>query len=197
MTDGLADKLAQLERTLNGQIEEVEAELRALQQPTSLTTTGSAGSDSPGSKGSLPIPVSSHWEQVLAFVRQGQEEEAIFALVRVVQRLLDEKAFKRSLTEKASKSYVDSLFERVAKSVEDNLRQCTSESLAGLQGQIAEVKKKIADLRKFVQTELQDIQVQVEDLKHQKTRTDADEGDTVAGIPPKEMFVVHPNRQGP
>jgi hypothetical protein len=104
----------------------------------------------------------------MALLHQGQESEALFALVYVVQHLLDEKAQKTSASEKASKGYVDSLFGRVAVGVQETLHQCTSESVTRLQAKVAEAQKKIADLRKFVQVELHSIETDMADLQWMK-----------------------------
>jgi hypothetical protein len=154
------DRIAQLEKVLSQQVEEAEHELRSLQSSSSAGQYGLTAR----STGSL----SSHGDQVLSLMRQGQEGEAIFALIHVVQRLLDEKAPKRSPAEKTNVSYVDSLCQRVASGVQDNLQQCTSESLCRLRNQVADVQQKIANLRRFVQVELHDIEMQLADLKRVK-----------------------------
>jgi hypothetical protein len=153
-----AEKLAQLEQTLSAQISQVEAELRTLQLSSSSARSQSPSLSTPRSRGS-------QWDQVLGIVRQGQEDEALFALIRVVQRALDERAPRKALAEKVTNAYLDSLFERVTGGVQDNLRQCTAESLARLERQVAEVKTRLMDLRKFLQVELQDIEMQMESLK--------------------------------
>jgi hypothetical protein len=167
----LPDKLTQLERTLHTQIDEAEAELRALQicavsTPDRLTSR------------SIDTKPASHWDQVMTLLQQGREREALIALVRVVQCMLDERAQKTAAVEKAPKAYVDSLFNRMAVGVQDSLRQCTSESSSRLRDKAREVQKKIADLRKFLQVELHDLETELADLQRMK----ADEAQTTGSV---------------
>ncbi|KAK8866754.1 hypothetical protein M9Y10_009722 [Tritrichomonas musculus] len=109
--------------------------------------------------------ISACWEQVLNFLHQGKDEEAIYALVRVVQRLVDEKASKRTQQEKASKSYVDSLYERVLGNVKGNLMQQVEDSYDDLENQVISITKQIGELKQFFQKELRDVTIQIAILK--------------------------------
>jgi hypothetical protein len=178
------ERMAHWGETLNAQIAEAEAELRSLQ------SLDSAGQVDPTSRSAGSRSVS-HWDQVLSLVRQGQEDEAVFTLVHVVQRLLSEKAPKRGASEKASVQYVDSLFQRVASGVQDNLHQCTSESLSRLNEKVAEVHQKIAGLRKFVQTELHDIELELAQLKRMKADPAADTDDATGNGDTFSYTIAH------
>lgn len=188
------ERLQGLEKSLLAQIDEVESELREIQQPSSLSVVESTRD--------VGHALASHWEQVLSFARQGQTEEAIYALVRVVQRLLDEKASKRTLNEKANKSYVDSLFERVSSGVKDNLQSSATESVKVLQEQVVEVRERIAEVRKYMQIELQNIRIAIDNLKksHDPMPMPADQDDARDGVSEDEprvqqsTFIVHPHR---
>ena len=194
METPLNERLQGLEKSLIAQIDEVESELREIQQPSSLTVVESTRD--------VGHALASHWEQVLSFARQGQTEEAIYALVRVVQRLLDEKASKRTLNEKANKSYVDSLFERVSSGVKDNLQSSATESVKVLQEQVVEVRERIAEVRKYMQIELQSIRIAIDNLKksHDIMPMPADQDDARDGVSEDEprvqqsTFIVHPHR---
>jgi hypothetical protein len=157
----VSERLPQLEKTLNTEIDEAEAELRALQKRLASEQNSSTQSRHPP-----------HWDPVMAFLHRGQEGETLFALIHIVQRLLDEKAHKAAAGDKASKSYVDSLFQRVTVGVQENLHQCTSDSVSRLQEKINDVHQKITDLRKFLQIELHDIQTELADLQ-QLSATDS------------------------
>jgi hypothetical protein len=115
----------------------------------------------------------SHWDQVLSLIHQGQEDEALFALIHIVQRMLHGKAPRRAIAEKANTAYVNSLFERVSIGVQGSLSECTAESVARLNQHLAEVRTKIAELRRFVQIELHGIEIQMERLKAQEQGADA------------------------
>lgn len=195
METPLSERLQALEKSFGAQIDEVESELREIQQPSSLVQVESTRD--------VGHALASHWEQVLSFARQGQNEEAIYALVRVVQRLLDEKAYKRTLNEKASKSYVDSLFERVSSGVKDNLQTSATESVKELQEQVVEVRERIAEVRKFMQIELQNIRIAIDNLKKSPDPMSApvdesDGRDDGSGDeeprPQQSTFIVHPHR---
>lgn len=190
----LQEKLQALEKSMEAQIEEVENELRDIQQPSSLMAVDSTRD--------VSHALASHWEQVLSFAKQGQNEEAIYALVRVVQRLLDEKAYKRTLNEKANKSYVDSLFERVSSRVKDSIQTSTTESLKGLQEQVVEVRERIAEVRKYMQIELQNIRLSIDKLKKSQDpisplpepANEADGSEEEAPPRTQQTFIVHPHR---
>jgi hypothetical protein len=146
----LEDRIPHLEKILTAEIDEAEAELRAIQRETSLSAESGCRS---------------HWYPVMTRLQQGKENETLFALIHVVQRVLDEKAQKAAATDKASNAYVDSLFTRVTGGVQDSLRQCMSESVSRLQEMIMEVHRKMKDLRKFLQVELHDIETELVDLQ--------------------------------
>lgn len=110
-----------------------------------------------------------YWESVLSFAKKGQIDEAFYALVRVIQRLLDEKAIKRSLGEKASKSYVDNLYERVSGSVKENLKQTMEDSTDNLENQVLLISRKIGELKQFFQKELRDVTNQIADLQNDES----------------------------
>lgn len=109
--------------------------------------------------------ISAYWEQVMNFIRQGKDDEAVYALVRVVQRLIDEKATKKNQQEKASKSYVDSLYERVLGNVKENLMQQVEDSYDDLLNQVITITKQIGELKQFFQKELRDVTIQMAILK--------------------------------
>ncbi|EAY16924.1 hypothetical protein TVAG_150760 [Trichomonas vaginalis G3] len=105
-----------------------------------------------------------HWDQVIQFVQKGQQEEAVYSLVRVVQRLLDEKATKKTLNEKANKTYVDSLFGTISNSMSTNLEASTTGSLETLNERIAGLHAKIQSVRQYMETELRDIEASIQNL---------------------------------
>lgn len=115
--------------------------------------------------------ISACWEQVLSFIHQGKDDEAVYALVRVVQRLIDEKATKKTQQEKASKSYVDSLYERVLGNVKENLMQQVEDSYEDLENQVITITKQIGELKQFFQKELRDITIQIAYLKEDNEPT--------------------------
>jgi hypothetical protein len=177
----------ELEREMSLQVDELEAELKQLQQSASARSAR----ENPRATAAAIAP---YWEQVLVFMRQGQEEEAIYALIRVVQRILDEKALKPALADKASKAYVDSLFERVSSGVKENLVASMNESARGLDARIAEVRDKISDLRNYVQSQLQEIQTEMDKLKCQTRHTVGDGGEAAVERD-GPGFTVHPHRR--
>ncbi|KAH0789328.1 hypothetical protein GPJ56_006779 [Histomonas meleagridis] len=154
----IEDRLQELQEHYDREIKQMEEELKALRVNSSEINTP---------KVYTSAQLAPHWEKIKNYARNGQHEEAIYALVRVVQKLLARKALKRTLIEKANRSYVDSLYERVSSGIKDNLHQCTNDSLNGLEEQILVAKDKIADLRKYVQNELTAIQKKIDSLKEQ------------------------------
>lgn len=187
-------KLLQMQSSIQQQIDEVEAEILSLYKPVAK------GTKLEKTHSTRVVPTSSlapHWEQVITLVKQGQDEEAIYALVRVVQRILDEKAFSRALSEKANKSYVDSLFDIMASGVNDTLEKCTQESISELSKQIKECNKKVGGLRKYMQMQLSEIQQQISQLKVVE-QTDENEKEEEPDQPinkSQQIFIVHPHRQ--
>lgn len=124
--------------------------------------------------------ITAYWDQVLNFIHQGKEEEAVYALVRVVQRLIDEKANKRTLQEKASKSYVDSLYERVLGNVKENLTQQVEDSYDDLENQVMSITKQIGELKQLFQKELRDVTIQIATLKENNDASN--DPNTTSGI---------------
>ncbi|OHT09441.1 hypothetical protein TRFO_04495 [Tritrichomonas foetus] len=158
-----ADRYKQFEESINMQLAQVEEELASLTQPQSLSKATQNGSmilptlsslNPLSSKGNILAP---YWEQVLTCIHQGQDEEAIYALVRVVQRLLDEKAYRRTLYEKASKAYVDNLFERVSTGVNNNMLENTTKSCDSLDDQVIVLSQKIGEVKDYFQKELNEM----------------------------------------
>ena len=107
---------------------------------------------------------SPHWDQVIQFIQKDQQEEAIYALVRVVERLLDEKATKKTLSEKANKTYVDGLLDIVSSGIQKNLEASTVESMQTLNQKVAVLHTKIANIRSFLENELRDIEESIQQL---------------------------------
>lgn len=144
------EKLMELERKMDEQIGEVEMELRAIWEPT----------QEPKDEALAP-----HWEQVLSLMRDGHVSESVYALVRVVQRLLDEKANQKTMNEKVGRQYVDSLYERVATGVKDNMRLQVTKSVEELQEEMNELKEKVMNLEAFMRSQMQAIRGDVEALQ--------------------------------
>lgn len=190
----------QIREALEEQIEQIENDINQI-PCTSANQSEENIANKYQEKRSSSSNLAPHWEQVLSFIRQSQNEEAMYALVRVVQRLLDEKASKKTLNEKATKTYVDNLSERVASGAKDILTQCTEESVTGLHSQIVDIRAKIAELRKYMQDELHVIQNQIAEMKSVHI-TDQNKQDIDDQLPPDygeeqhgSAFTVHPHRQ--
>ena len=105
-----------------------------------------------------------HWDQVIQLIQKDQQEEAIYALVRVVQRLLDEKATKKTLSEKANKTYVDGLLDIVSSGIQKNLEASTNESILSLNQKVSILHAKISNIRAFMENELRDIEESIQEL---------------------------------
>lgn len=146
----------QFQDNMKNQINELEAELNELQANTVLK-------DKKNSTARITT-LYPQFDSTLEILRQGQEEEAIYSIVRIVQRLLDEKAAKKALTDKANVEYVDNLCERLSSGIQENLKQYHQESLSSLESNIFKLKKKIDEIRIYMQHELRDIQIQIDDL---------------------------------
>lgn len=152
-------RLTMMQKSIESQIQKLEDEYTKMENL--IRSSETSNSDCTHSK----MVHAPHWDQVIQHIRNGQEEEAIYSLVRVVQRLLDEKATKKTLNEKANKTYVDDLFERVSKGVQENLQKSADESLNVLQVRIQAIQQKIEDIRRYMSNELSQISHTIDKLK--------------------------------
>ena len=81
-----------------------------------------------------------------------------------MQRLLDEKATKKTLSEKANKTYVDELLEIVSSGIQKNLELSTVESMQTLNEKVTILHAKIANIRSYMENELRDIEESIQSL---------------------------------
>ena len=151
--------LNDMKSSIEASIKKLEDDFNQFQQPPSEPGKPRRGSTLTGAFTHAP-----HWEQVIQFIQKGQEEEAIYALVRVVQRLLDEKATKKTLSEKANKTYVDGLLDIVSSGIQKNLEASTVESIKTLNQKVTVLHSKISNIRSFMENELRDIEESIQAL---------------------------------
>jgi Trp operon repressor len=149
----ILESLITMKSSIEEGIQKLENDLTQFQQPSN--ETGMAR------KNSAMAP---HWDQVIQFIQKDQEEEAICALIRVVQRLLDEKATKKTLAEKANKTYVDGLLEIVSSGIQKNFEASTIESMQTLNEKVTILQTKIANIRSFMENEMRDIEECIQSL---------------------------------
>ena len=151
--------LNQMKSSIEASISKLEEDFNQFQQPPQEPGKPRRGNGMSGAFTHAP-----HWEQVIQFIQKGQEEEAIYALVRVVQRLLDEKATKKTLSEKANKTYVDGLLDIVSSGIQNNLEASTVESIQTLNQKVTILQTKISNIRAFMENELRDIEESIQAL---------------------------------
>jgi len=189
--------LRSMQNSIESSIMQLEEEFRNLQQPTPLKSDKLYPSGKSAVQGPHTFANAPHWDQVLSLL-SSNEEDSVYALIRVAQRLLDEKATKKSLNEKATKAYVDSLFDRVFSGVKDNIDQCTIQSKSELVERVAETRQKITDIRKFMQEGINDIQHRIKALNQTESMNESiignidDDDDQDRKV---QAFTVHPNRK--
>ena len=149
--------LNQMKLQIEENIDQLEQEFSKFQAtPTNNTRKGTTMTQA--------LTHAPHWDQVIQLIQKDQQEEAIYALVRVVQRLLDEKATKKTLSEKANKTYVDGLLDIVSSGIQKNLEASTNESILSLNQKVALLHSKIANIRAFMENELRDIEESIQEL---------------------------------
>ena len=154
LSDDPNDAFRQFQEKMNKQLQEVEAEIDSINVNSSLKEK----------KSNEASILFQQLDKISEYLHQDQEKEAIYSLVRAVQKLLDEKAAKKILSEKANIEYVDKLYERVTSGIKDNLGEYEQECLNDLEYKVTELKSKMDQLRSFMQTELRKIQVQIDEL---------------------------------
>lgn len=156
--------LKKMQSSIEVNLSKLEAEFANLKQHQGQPNSEQKNKTQKPASPILETSHAPHWDQVIQFVQKGQQEEAIYALVRVVQRLLDEKATKKTLNEKANKTYVDSLFGTISNSMSTNLEASTTDSLEALNKKISELHAKIQNVRQYMETELRDIEASIQSL---------------------------------
>ena len=167
-----------MKSNLNSEIEELEEQLKQLQ---------SSPTDSNQKNTMQTLSRAPHWDQIVQYINIDQKNEAIYALVRVVQRLLDEKSSKKTLDEKANKNYVDSLLDIVSSGIQKNLERSTLDSICGLNEKVNKLHKKINSIRQFMENELRKLESSVNRL----TRSEENEEEEVFEEAGSTLFSVH------
>ncbi|OHT06918.1 hypothetical protein TRFO_24959 [Tritrichomonas foetus] len=175
------DRYERLELSITTQLSRVEEELVELSKPNAFAKLRYDKPVSARSISTTKDGISSYWEQVLKYIRQDQDEKAVFALIRVVQRMLDEKAYAKTLHEKATKSYVDNLYERVSSGVKDNMNESIADSCDNLENQVITLAEKIGEVKLYFQTQLRVVKNQITSLKEINEESKSKKGDLESG----------------
>ena len=201
------ERFRAFEESISTQLSMAEEELSSLTKPQSLSKHSSSSNIntiswvSRASTCSKDNSASPQWDQIITLAKSGQEEEAFFQLIRVVQRLLDEKANAKAVQEKAAKAYVDNLFERVSTGVKDNLLKYAEDSCESLEGQVILLQQKIGEVKTFFQNEMREIKLLVAALKETDDQTEtietsrSSEANVSSRLKPGSSFTVCPQRQ--